>query len=273
MKQNILALSYKVIKDFYTKEGLERAHSLANIILLSFVPFLVTIASLTTFLLPQDTYFKLEEFILKSNLPFMGDKISKYMQLFHQHAGSLSLLSFLSFFVTSVLMISNLNHHLTMIYGEDKKHDVSIIVSIINYGTVALGVLLLSAGIMLSYYLALKINLDNSVIFYFITLILSILAFTLVYKFIPSGEVKFNQALVAGTIAAILFELAKRFFVVYIQYFATENVIYGTLAVIPLFLLWIYISCLILLGCASLIALMRNNLNLDNHPIFKENLL
>ena len=40
----------------------------------------------------------------------------------------------------------------------------------------------------------------------------------------------------------ILFELAKWGFVQYLSYFPTYRLVYGALATIPIFLVWIYLS-------------------------------
>jgi membrane protein len=48
-------------------------------------------------------------------------------------------------------------------------------------------------------------------------------------------------------VAAIAFELAKRVFAIFIRQFPTYAIIYGALAALPLFLLWMYLSWLITL--------------------------
>jgi membrane protein len=260
IKQHVvLNIIYSYFKDFYEKEGFQRASALAYTILVSFVPFLIAIASITTLLLSQEAYSKLEKFLLKSNLPGIGDQIYKYIQLFHQHAGKISILSFVFLFVTSILMLSSLSHHIGKIYGDKK--DASITLDLINFGIITIGSLLLSVGAITTSYLATAIKLDYPVILYLLSIILSILAFTLVYKFLSARKVKFKESLICGIVAGLLFEIAKQIFAIYIKYFATENIIYGALATIPIFLLWIYISCLILLGSANIVNWFKNYAN------------
>ena len=55
-------------------------------------------------------------------------------------------------------------------------------------------------------------------------------------------------------IAGVLFEIAKRGFAAFVVSIPTYTVVYGTLAVIPMFLLWIYVSWLITLFGAVLAA-------------------
>jgi membrane protein len=59
--------------------------------------------------------------------------------------------------------------------------------------------------------------------------------------------VPFRGSLAAGLVATVLFELARKAFAIYIKKFATYQLIYGALAVIPIFLVWLYISWVIIL--------------------------
>ena len=56
-----------------------------------------------------------------------------------------------------------------------------------------------------------------------------------------------KYAAIAGIICAILFELAKYSFGIYIKEMPSYENIYGALAIVPLFLIWIYISWVIIL--------------------------
>ena len=72
-------------------------------------------------------------------------------------------------------------------------------------------------------------------------------AFTIFYVLIPNCFVLRRHALIGGVIAAILFELAKYGFGFYGKAMPGFQTIYGALAIIPIFLIWIYVSWVILL--------------------------
>lgn len=81
-------------------------------------------------------------------------------------------------------------------------------------------------------------------------------AYTLLYVAVPNRYVDWRDALWGALGAAIAFELAKRLFALFIRQFPTYAIIYGALAALPLFLVWMYLSWLItLLGAVVAAAL------------------
>jgi membrane protein len=57
-----------------------------------------------------------------------------------------------------------------------------------------------------------------------------------------------------GFVAALLFEAAKQLFAFYAHASPTYHVVYGAFAAVPLFLIWIYLSWLVVLFGAELTA-------------------
>ena len=80
------------------------------------------------------------------------------------------------------------------------------------------------------------------------------LLFFLVYKIVPHEAVPGRHALAGATVAAMLFEAAKELFAFYVEHAPAYSVVYGTFVAFPFFLLWIYLSWLIVLLGAELTA-------------------
>jgi membrane protein len=76
---------------------------------------------------------------------------------------------------------------------------------------------------------------------------LEVLTFMMLYTLVPNAPVKWRHALVGGVFAALLFELAKHGFAYYVTRVPTYQTIYGALAALPIFLVWIYLSWLVIL--------------------------
>ena len=70
-------------------------------------------------------------------------------------------------------------------------------------------------------------------------LLISIIVFTLIYLFAPNTKVRFSCALLAGIIGGILFQLLQDGFIFLQANIFKYNRIYGTFAVLPLFLVWL----------------------------------
>ncbi|MDI6829418.1 MAG: YihY/virulence factor BrkB family protein [Armatimonadota bacterium] len=74
----------------------------------------------------------------------------------------------------------------------------------------------------------------------FIPFVISLVAFTLIYKILPLADVGLKGPIVGGLTAGILFEIAKYGFQWYVTNIANFSAFYGTLGGIIILVLWIY---------------------------------
>ena len=79
------------------------------------------------------------------------------------------------------------------------------------------------------------------------TAAISTLALLIIYAVIPNTRVHFVPALMGALFAAILWETGKRGFSEYIRFSAGYSKLYGSIAIVPLFMLWIYVTWMIVL--------------------------
>jgi len=79
-----------------------------------------------------------------------------------------------------------------------------------------------------------------------LSFVLAFLGFALVYKLAPAVHVRWRQALPGALLAAVLFELGKAGFVLYLDRIARFEAVYGSLASIVVLLFWLYVSAFIL---------------------------
>ena len=70
----------------------------------------------------------------------------------------------------------------------------------------------------------------------------------------PNRRVPWRHAFVGAFAAALAFEAAKHGFAVYVKNVPTYELVYGTLAALPVFLIWIYVCWLIVLAGAAVTA-------------------
>jgi membrane protein len=80
------------------------------------------------------------------------------------------------------------------------------------------------------------------------------LAFFLIYKLLPHRKVQGLHAAAGAVLAGVLFEAAKEGFAFYVRNVPAYNVLYGAFVAIPFFLLWVYVSWVVVLLGAELTA-------------------
>ena len=80
---------------------------------------------------------------------------------------------------------------------------------------------------------------------------LVIAAFTFLYRFVPNTRVGFVPALAAGVIGGVLWQSAGWAFAAFVTTSTRYSAIYSSFAVLVLFLIWLYVSWLVLLIGAS----------------------
>ena len=133
-----------------------------------------------------------------------------------------------------------------------------------------LGPLLVGMSLTLSTYLdtaARHAGIDPEAIYQFasgwphllarfVPFVLELVACTLLYCIIPNCAVRWRDGLVGAAVAAGTIEILKIGFVFYIGSMSSYQTVYGALATIPIFLLWMYISWMaVLLGAVVAAAL------------------
>ena len=73
------------------------------------------------------------------------------------------------------------------------------------------------------------------------------------YRFIPYRAPSFNEILPGAVVAGLLYELGKSGFLLYLNYVAKFEAVYGSLSSIIVLLLWLYFSAYVLLYGAEII--------------------
>jgi membrane protein len=136
---------------------------------------------------------------------------------------------------------------------------------VLYWTTITLGPLLLAAAVGLagsSHLQATKNILGQTVagnlFFGFIPLVVLWFTFVLVYLLVPNTKVNFSAALVGGIVAGTLWHLNNVFGFLYVSGAVTKSNIYGSLGLLPVFMVGLYMSWLILLFGAQIAYAFQN---------------
>ena len=83
--------------------------------------------------------------------------------------------------------------------------------------------------------------------------------FTWIFFAIPNTKVTFVAAVIPGVIMGVLFQVVQMFSVYLVMLFTRMSVVYGAFSAIPLVLIWLHITCWLLLVGAELSFAIQNN--------------
>jgi membrane protein len=237
------------------------ASSLAFTTLLAMAPvFAILVALLSSTPIFEDVMVHVKIFLLVNLAPEVAGRIiTEYMTQFARNARKLTTLGVGVLLFTSVALTLTIDRTFNAIWRVDRRRPYWV--SLLTYLFVAVTApILIGIGVTVTtYVLTLTAGVGateyaNPVLLHFVPLLFSALTFFLLYQLIPHARVPWRHAAVGGIAAALLFEAAKELFAYYVRYGPTYNVLYGAFAALPFFLLWVFLSWLVILFGAELTA-------------------
>jgi membrane protein len=238
------------------------AASLTFTTMLALVPLLtIALAVFTAFPVFNTFRASLEAYFIKSLMPkVISSTILGYLNQFAAKATKLSAIGAIFLVLTSVAMMLTIDRAFNQIWRVREPRSLAQRI-IIYWAIVTLGPLLIGVSITVTSHLVVATSgLLSAVAFTgvllstTISVLLTTAAFTLLYMAVPNRLVDWRDAAWGGFLAAAVFEIAKRIFVDFVTQFPTYTMIYGALAALPIFLVWVYLSWLIALVGAVLAA-------------------
>ncbi len=94
--------------------------------------------------------------------------------------------------------------------------------------------------------------------------LITLFVMTMLNLLLPRAKVLFRSALFGGIFSAILWEFSKNFFYLYVMRMTTVTSFYGSLGIIPVFMIWMYLTWLIILLGAELAYTFQNRRLMTN---------
>ncbi|MDH3466546.1 MAG: YihY family inner membrane protein [Gammaproteobacteria bacterium] len=238
------------------------ASALSFTTVLAMVPLLIVVFSmLSTFPVFEGWFHRLEEFVYGNFVPAAGETIQASVSGFVAQAGKLTVFGLVFIAATAIALLATIEDAFNDIWRVRRGRAVMQRI-VVYWAVITLGPLLIGASLSItSYVMSLPLVDGQPVLSRARSLVLAILpfvfgfcAFLLLYLAVPNKSVRFRDALVGAVLASFVFELIKRGFAYYILTFSNYEAIYGALAAVPIFLIWVYLSWLIILIGAELAA-------------------
>ena len=241
---------------------LRMAAGLSYTSLLAIVPLMaIAFSMLAAFPVFGDVQSAIQGAIFSNLLPDSADNIQEHLNTFIGNTTSLSAIGIVALALTAVLLLGTIEADMNAIFRVARTRALAPRL-LVFWALLTLGPMLLGASLsMATYFYAatnwLGIDENGGVLAFFGTFLPTLMMIALLsvfYIIIPNRPVGLTAGIIGGLFAGISFTLLRKAFGWYIITFPTYQNIYGALSVVPIFLVWMYMSWLVVLIGAILTA-------------------
>lgn len=237
------------VKLFFRNHALTRAADLAFTSIFSLVPLLAILFMIFKLMGGREIVeAKIKPYIYNFLTPVSGKQISTYIDAFLNSAtvetiGAIGLVGLL---VGVYFILSLIEHSFDVMWHIKKSR--TFFERIKSYWLIlTVSPILLTLSATLTSYLdsvTIKYSLLDKLYTHFtfqvLPFILIWLFFSMLIISLPNCKVGANHALVGALFGTVLYYVTKNLFIDYTKLAVNYNLIYGSIAVLPIFMLWIY---------------------------------
>ena len=203
----------------------------------------------------------IEQHLLSNLLPAdISRAVLKVLHQFAANASGLTMVGALCVLAAAVMMLVAFEGALNQMWNVKKTRPLprrlGLYLLMLAVGPVLVGASLWATTSLLAVSMGLMRNLPPP---FALALDLGPVALcsvglAIVFHLLPNAQVRWSHAMVGGVLGGIALELGKRGFAAYLIQGPTYRSLYGALATLPVFLLWLYFSCLVTLSAALVTA-------------------
>lgn len=252
-----------VVRRFDDDHCMQIAGSLTFTTLLAMVP-LVTVALtvISAFPVFRDMSEALQQFVVRNLMPDSVEAITNYTEQFRANAAKLTLFGLAFLIATAIMLMLTIEHAFNQIWRVTRPRPI-VQRAIVYWTLLTVGPVLVGASLSLTSWLVSRsLGLVSDIpgagvaLLRTVPMVLTALALALLYLAMPNRRIALRDALIGGVLAGLVFEATKRGFAWYLSQFPTYKLVYGAFATVPIFLLWLYISWLIVVFGAVVVAVL-----------------
>jgi membrane protein len=238
------------------------AGSLTFTTLLALVPLVtVTLGVFSNFPAFDALGAALGQFLQRNILPeFAAQIVTTYALEFSDKAARLTLIGTIALIITVLWLLHTIDAVLNDIWGVRKPRPLLTRVAVywvaLTLGPAALAGSIFVTGQVVTTSIAYIGESAAAHVFsaMLVPLVLLGVLFSFLFFAAPNHPVRVLHALIGGFAAAFAFLLMQRLFGLFLVRFPTYTLIYGTFAALPIFLVWLYLSWVVVLLGAILAA-------------------
>ncbi len=245
----------KAGREFVEDQCAGRAAVLAYMTILNLVPVLALGMAIFAWVTPRkEIEARVRELLSAHLIPGSIEAVTEYLLQFTQRLSTVSILGAVAFLATAVYLFHVIERTFNEIWQVRARR--SFPEKFITYwGLITLTPVIISLSIYLTNRALVLPWLERLVtvqvvkwaISPFFPLFLNWIAFYLLYDLLPHARVRVTAALRGAVVAGTVWEAAKIGFDIYVRYFASYGTLYGPLAVLPVFLVYLYLTWVVIL--------------------------
>lgn len=247
----------RYIAQRFSDDGCTRmAASLSYTSLLAIVPLTaIAFSMLAAFPVFEATRETFQDVVFSNFLPQSAEAMREYLDQFVKNTASLTAVGIIGLALTAVLLLGSIESSLNMIFRVSRPRAL-VPRLLVFWALITLGPLLLGASFSLSTYffaatkwMGVESMGDFPLLTRMLPTLIMIVVFTVFYAVIPNRPITWMAALLGGAVAGLIIAGLRSLFGLYVTSFPTYQTIYGAVSVVPIFLIWMYLSwTVVLLG-------------------------
>ena len=263
----ILLLEFKL---FFRNNTLTKASSLAFTTLLSLIPVMAIMFMFFKMFGGKLVESKIKPMVYEFLASGSGDKISSYIDAFLSSAtvDALGSIGFIFLLIAIYSILSSIELNFNDIWNVKKaRNALEQLKTYLSLVFITPILVVISLWLTSKIEIIIKNNLWNGFSVFIISaapFLLILLLFVFIIKVMPNCKVNTGKAFIGGGYGATLYYISKYLFVYYTKVAVSYNVIYGSIAVLPFLMLWIYFLWIIILLSVQ-ITFVRQNIHSLKH--------
>lgn len=254
MVRDVLSFSWYAAVRFDSDRCFQAASALTYTSLLALVPLTtITVGIVSAFPAFDAVKESARSLIFDNLVPQVGAAVSENLETFSANAGRLTGFGIIGLIVTSVLLLATIEAAFNNIWRVRESRPW--LLRLLSFWAIlTLTPLLFAASISISSQVVGLMSFQDGqplwrVLLSLLPMVFEFIGLTILYQIIPNRPVRWADAIIGGALAALLFEVAKGGFALYLRAFPMYETVYGAIATIPTFLIWLYLVwCILLLG-------------------------
>jgi membrane protein len=253
---------------FFNHRCLIGASALSYSTILSILPLTaIVLVIFSSFPIFADAKSRFLSLLVNNFAPEVGENATQWFQFAANNAAKTTAIGAIAFVFTSIMLLATIEDQLDAIWNVKTQRTWGQRVTA-YWLVLTLGPLLLGGGLSLSGFVDHFASVDRpegiiaqqtiqewmARVSHLIPFTLDFASLAFLYCAIPNCRVRWRDGIAGALFGALLIELLKWAFAFYISRISSYNLVYGAVAGLPIFLLWMYIFWLVVLLGAEIAA-------------------